>query len=209
MASDVSTTVPPQPLTRYQRYYAGHREERRAYGHAYRAANHEKILTQRRAYEATRRKRLRAYQPANPERKRLCNAAYYAAHREAMRRRARTYRQTHPEAGPTHRRQRRAAKLHAPVNNLTHAQWGEIQAAYDHRCVYCGTRRKGHLTQDHLTPLSKGGGHTASNVVPACASCNSKKYTGPPLTPVQPLLLTISPARNRKESACTNYHIGS
>lgn len=45
------------------------------------------------------------------------------------------------------------------------------------------------LTKDHSTPLSKGSAHTLTNVVPACQSCNSKKHTGPPLKPVQPLLL--------------------
>jgi len=28
---------------------------------------------------------------------------------------------------------------------------------------------------DHVIPLSKGGKHLPSNVVPACASCNSSK----------------------------------
>ena len=64
-----------------------------------------------------------------------------------------------------------------------------LQLAFDHRCAYCDRRRKGRLTQDHVTPLSKGGSHTASNIVPACASCNSRKHTGPPLRPVQPMLL--------------------
>jgi 5-methylcytosine-specific restriction endonuclease McrA len=70
-----------------------------------------------------------------------------------------------------------------------------MQEHYDHCCAYCGTRAKGHLTQDHLTPLSAGGSHTVSNVIPACRSCNSRKGTGAPLQPVQPLLLTVAPAR--------------
>lgn len=32
---------------------------------------------------------------------------------------------------------------------------------------------------DHVIPLSKGGHHTASNVVPACGPCNSVKSDGP------------------------------
>jgi 5-methylcytosine-specific restriction endonuclease McrA len=34
----------------------------------------------------------------------------------------------------------------------------------------CGT-----LTQDHVTAVSRGGEHSADNVVPACRSCNSRK----------------------------------
>lgn len=83
---------------------------------------------------------------------------------------------------------RRAAKLHAPINNFTRAQWETIKIHYHFRCVYCGKKPK-RLTMDHITPLSKGGSHTYSNIVPACTSCNSKKKNNPPPIPVQPLLL--------------------
>jgi hypothetical protein len=92
----------------------------------------------------------------------------------------------------------RARKRGATINDLSAAQWKEIKAAYDHRCVYCGRKMK-RLTQDHLLPLSRGGTNTVANVVPACLSCNSRKYTGPPLIPVQPLLLTLAkPFKKRK-----------
>lgn len=61
----------------------------------------------------------------------------------------------------------------ARVNDLTDAQWSAIVAASGGRCFYCKQPRK--LTMDHLTPLSRGGDHTASNVVAACLSCNSRK----------------------------------
>ena len=34
---------------------------------------------------------------------------------------------------------------------------------------------------DHMIPLSKGGGHTIYNIVPACRSCNRKKNAKFPL----------------------------
>ncbi len=83
---------------------------------------------------------------------------------------------------------RRARKLQVPVNDLTGIQWLAIKAHYGNRCVYCG-RKMQRLTQDHITPLSKGGSHTLSNVVPACQRCNSKKGVKSPLIPIQPLLL--------------------
>jgi hypothetical protein len=85
-------------------------------------------------------------------------------------------------------KRRRARKKDAAVNDFTAAEWREMLDAYGHRCVYCG-RKMQRLTQDHLTPLAKGGNHTKSNIVPACRSCNSKKGKGAPLVPVQPLLL--------------------
>jgi 5-methylcytosine-specific restriction endonuclease McrA len=75
------------------------------------------------------------------------------------------------------------------VNDLTKDQWLLIQEAQNHRCAYCGRRAKGHLTQDHILALANGGSHTLHNVIGACRPCNSKKHTGPPPVPVQPLLL--------------------
>lgn len=85
-------------------------------------------------------------------------------------------------------RNRRESIENAPINDLTPEQWAMIVNHYGHRCVYCGRKMK-RLSQDHIIPLSQGGSHTLSNVVPACRSCNSKKHAGPPLVPVQPLLL--------------------
>ena len=47
-------------------------------------------------------------------------------------------------------------------------------------CHYCRavtTEKK--RTADHVIPLSKGGGHTASNLVMACSTCNSSKRDQP------------------------------
>lgn len=111
---------------------------------------------------------------------------------------------TPAEKATARRHERRAAIKGAPINDLSAAQWREIKAAYGYRCVYCPAdckqcRQKTHkLTQEHITPISKQGSNTVSNVVPACLSCNSRKNDGDPLVPVQPLLLTIAPIRNIK-----------
>jgi 5-methylcytosine-specific restriction endonuclease McrA len=97
-------------------------------------------------------------------------------------------------------RQYRTSKADAPINDLTHAQWLEIQAAQQHRCYYCQKRRKGNLTQDHIVPLSKQGSHTLHNVIGACQSCNSRKGVRPAPIPVQPFLLTMAPAKRQKTS---------
>lgn len=61
--------------------------------------------------------------------------------------------------------------------NFTHHEWKECVIFFGGECAYCGgTPRKGHrLTRDHLEPVSKGGRTIQSNIVPACASCNSSK----------------------------------
>jgi len=89
---------------------------------------------------------------------------------------------------------RRSRIRNAPINDLTAAQWREIKAAYGYRCVYCGCKPK-RLTMDHITPLSRGGSNTASNIVPACKPCNDKKHNGAILKPIQPVLLLLAPPR--------------
>lgn len=89
------------------------------------------------------------------------------------RRWGRAWRKANPDKVKATYHRRRAAKKDAPVNDLTAQQWIGIKAAYRWCCAYC--HRKRPLTMDHVIPLSRGGPHTASNIVPACRSCNSRK----------------------------------
>lgn len=149
------------------------------------------------------------------EKKRRTEHLYYLSHREhilgqasawakanpeRMNKRNRRWKKAHRAICNAQDRRRRAARAGAPVNDLTHDQWLEIQAAQNYRCYYCGKQRKGKLTQDHIQPLSEGGSHTLHNVIGACRSCNSSKGTKKPPIPVQPLLLTVAPAKKRKAS---------
>ena len=191
--------------------HLAHRAERLAKQKAYRLANPDLIRQQKKAYWTANRDRelarLKAYQRVHKDellarhkvyyrakRDELLQQkkAYWAAKRESLLAKHKIWAQTHPDVDRHQQQKRRARKHNAPVNDFTPAQWRDMQEHYDHRCAYCGKRAKGHLTQDHITPLSKGGSHTLSNIVPACRSCNSKKHDGPPLVPVQPLLLALS-----------------
>ena len=136
----------------------------------------------------------------NPEEGCQIAADWRANNLEKSRAIDRKWKKTHREVCNAQGRRRRARKKGAPIRDLTHAQWLEIQAAQTHRCYYCRKPRKGKLTQDHLTPLSGGGSHTLHNVIAACHSCNSRKGTRKPPVPVQPLLLTVAPAKKRKAS---------
>jgi len=73
---------------------------------------------------------------------------------------------------------RRALKYgETPIAELlTEAQWRDILDQYRHRCAYCG-KKMNKLTIDHIVPISKGGKHSANNVVPACLRCNCAKGT--------------------------------
>ena len=58
------------------------------------------------------------------------------------------------------------------TGDLTFDDWQEVLSTYGDKCAYCGCPPE---TMDHVVPLSRGGKHTKSNVVPACRSCNSSK----------------------------------
>jgi 5-methylcytosine-specific restriction endonuclease McrA len=64
------------------------------------------------------------------------------------------------------------------INTLTAKEWLDILEKYNYKCIYCGKRLIDafDVTRDHIIPISKGGNNTKENVVPACRSCNSKKY---------------------------------
>ncbi len=154
------------------------RNKQREWHANFRVANRQKLCDKGKAVRSE-----------HPERHRRSGAKYRAENPGESAQRVRTWRKNHPKENAASKKLARARKAHAPVSDFTHAQWVMVQEVFDHRCIYCHKRAKGHLTQDHITPLSKGGSHTLTNIVPACRSCNSKKSTGPPLIPIQPLLL--------------------
>jgi 5-methylcytosine-specific restriction endonuclease McrA len=148
---------------------------------------------------------VKEYQRNNPEKYRSWRSKYIEANRDQIAATARTrfkeayprykarraqrhreWMQHHPEYARARVKRYRAMKLSAGRCDLTSGQWEAIKALYRYCCAYCG-QPTAHLTQDHVVPLSRGGDHTAANVVPACGSCNSRKKDGPPPSTLLPL----------------------
>lgn len=175
-------------------YDATHREERKAAAAAWRKANPEKVKTYNAAYSATNREKIQARKAVRhamqPEQDNARSAAWYAANPEKAKASNAAYQVAHPEVHQAAKARRKAKKLALPAT-LTTEQWRAILAAYKHRCAYCGKEetKKRRLTQDHVTPLTKGGGTTMGNIVPACKSCNSRKKANLPTNPVKLVLL--------------------
>lgn len=156
-------------------YYHEHHAEQKATQAAYRASRRE-----------AERQRAAAWRAANPDRVKLLNRAYRVKNVELLREKRRLYRAANRDVIRALNNRRKALQRNAPINDLTAQQWTEIKAAYRHRCAYCGCKPP-LLTMDHVEPLTKGGPHTASNIVPACGPCNFRKNAGP--APMfQPLL---------------------
>lgn len=130
----------------------------------------------------------RKWRHNNPDKVRAKSKQWHHANPDKVRAGIKQWQRANPDKVRANKQKRRARLANAVMNDFTAAQWREMLDAYGHRCVYCG-RKMQRLEQDHIIPLSKGGNHTKANIVPACRSCNSKKGTGAPLVPVQPLLL--------------------
>lgn len=124
----------------------------------------------------------RAWQRANPEKVREIEKTKRTRHADRIAAYMKAYGPKWVKANPEKHRDKarryRARKLQAPISDLTAAQWALLKEMYNLSCAYCGERVEV-LTQDHVLALSKGGSHTASNVVPACKSCNSSKHDKP------------------------------
>lgn len=86
--------------------------------------------------------------------------------------RVRRYKLANPDRKEGWDSKRRAALAKAK-KTFTSSQWEEVKGRFRNRCAYCGERKP--LTVDHVTPVSQGGDHSISNIVPACQSCNSSK----------------------------------
>jgi len=101
----------------------------------------------------------------------------YSARPEVKERKKEYYKEyyaNNPEAKEKQREyihNRNALKRSLP-HDLTADEWQDTLDRFDGKCVYCGDEWE---HQEHLWPLSKGGGYTRTNIVPACAPCNFSK----------------------------------
>ena len=123
----------------------------------------------KRKERAIRVDELRAYNQAYKLKREAEQPGYYAA-------KQREWRERNHEVAIARAfvsKQKRRSRLANVEHTLTNQEWLEILAAFDNRCAYCGCSEK--MTQDHVIPISKDGGHTKENVVPACRPCNSRK----------------------------------
>lgn len=130
------------------------------------------------------REGIRKWREKNTEHYRETNRRWYAEHGKEKQEieRRRRYAKEHPEKAREYaqRRKSRKAKLES---TLTQSEWEQILADYGYACAYCGRawhEIDGKLEQEHVIPVTQNGGYTATNIVPACGTCNRKKFNKTP-----------------------------
>lgn len=70
----------------------------------------------------------------------------------------------------------RLARISRAAGVHTQEQWIQRVEYFGWACRYCGLKlSKSTLTKDHQIPIADHGTEWASNLVPACKSCNSSK----------------------------------
>lgn len=207
--------TPEEKLARQAAYQRKHRaqftqEELRAKWLAEFYANHEERLA---SQARSRQNHLEERQAKDRAHKKIWgadnkdvihtrNQRYYANNGDKVRTTNAAYQRNNPVKVQAFQERRRARKA-SVRNDFTAQQWEEVLVAFKHRCAYCHKKSRT-LEMEHITPISKGGENTVSNIVPACITCNRKKHAGPPPTPVQPVLFTIAHAQvaqTRKKKA--------
>lgn len=70
---------------------------------------------------------------------------------------------------------RRAREMGA-TGSYTWAEVMRVYVALGRVCAYCHLSVEGQPDPDHVTPLSRGGRNSITNIVPCCRSCNSDKH---------------------------------
>jgi len=170
-----------------QQYAKGHRDKNiqyyKKYDKDYYIKNREKKLLYQLQYYKENPDYNKQYYQNNKERISEYSQIYYKNNRELIRRRCRKWDKANPDKVRKHTHMYRARKNKLP-HTLTIEQWGEIKKHFNGECAYCGVNEETHLKifgsqlhQEHFIPLTKGGGYTHNNIIPACKSCNSSKQS--------------------------------
>jgi 5-methylcytosine-specific restriction endonuclease McrA len=156
-------------------------ECRRVYeaGHPRMLPEAERKRRRKAAYQRDRDKRL-AYHGRHYELNRDKILAYHQKWREEDRERARETVRKSKAKDPEKTKlssllseaKRRALRTGGASTRVSAAELRQRVALFGNRCFYCYGPFE-HV--DHATPLIRGGAHTISNLVPACAPCNLSK----------------------------------
>lgn len=136
------------------------------------------------AHKEEIKQRTKIYSQLHRERQNLSKKKWAKNHPEYEKTRVSKWKIANPEAMKIIRvrgeNKRRAIKRNVLVS-ITLQEMNELIQNSKNICFWCDEYiPEGQMHLDHVYPLSKGGGHTISNIVVSCADCNMKKHNKDP-----------------------------
>lgn len=149
------------------------RKCRREYARAWYQKNREKEVA-----------RSAKWNKENWEKVKATRRLHWSKNAEECREKIRNYRAKNKELFSFLDREKHAkrrASIKITEKPLTRSEFAKIKKASRGICFYCKGKFK-KLTVDHIKPLSRGGTHSADNIVMACTHCNSAKHARDPIT---------------------------
>lgn len=152
----------------------------------YYIANKEKIAEYRKNWQILNANKIQEYrmQPAVREKKLIADRIYSQKHREKNLLASRKYRTNNPEKvafsaksyrqrNPELMRLKSHRRRMLQKNNSFIVTKKDVLRVLSNVCFYCGSNK--FIELDHVIPISRGGKHSISNLVPACRPCNASK----------------------------------
>ena len=160
----------------------------------YREENREHVLQRNRAYTAKNREHLRELETirreGNRENYREKQRKWNAANPEKAREKTRRYNERYPEKvkiGKRVSQANRAARKNEVADTFTATELVQMMEYWNYCCVYCSAQQDfwNVIEQDHFIALTdkreNNPGTVATNMIPACASCNASKNDSDPI----------------------------
>jgi len=135
--------------------------------------NREKILKRVKKYDQENKETIFPYQRKYYKDNINKFRSYYETNKETMLETASEWRKENKDRVDFHIKQRKD-KMNKLPYTLTDEEWQDTLKEFNYSCAYCGEKTE--LEKEHFIPVSKDGGYTVDNMLPACLKCNRSKY---------------------------------
>lgn len=175
------------------KYNAENAKAKNEHNRLYREQNREKLNSHNREYYAKHKEQAKQYRDDNREKHILYKREWYRNNKDTRLEACREYYLQHQEIikrystihGKEHRQkpyvklyrrinqQKRYASTCGLLSTLTVEEWELCLRFFNNSCSYCDNKNK--LEQDHVIPVTNGGGYVSKNIIPACKICNPSK----------------------------------